>query len=92
MSRTILIVGATGNQGSAVLSSLLDINNNTKFTLLALTRDASSPAAKRASARSTSVQMLQGDMNKPDEIFSEARRLTGQPVWGVFMVQVLLSP
>ena len=88
MSRTIIITGATGNQGGAVLDSLVQ-NNDSNFKLLALTRNANSPGTQRLQAKSKSVQVLQGDMNQPDQMFSDAEKLTGQTVWGVFMVQVL---
>lgn len=87
MSKSILVTGATGNQGGAVLEALIQ-QNNPDFVVLALTRNAESPGAKRLSNKSKSVHVLQGNMDNPELIFSDARKLTGKPVWGVFMVQV----
>ena len=87
MLKPILVTGATGNQGGAVLDALIKQNDDS-FVLLALTRNATSPAAKRMSAKSKSIQVLQGDMDNPNLIFSEAQKELGVPVWGVFMVQV----
>lgn len=87
MSKPILVTGATGNQGGAVLEALLK-RHDLGFVFLALTRDDTSPAAKRISAKSGSVRTLQGDMNNPEKIFSDAHEMVGAPIWGVFMVQV----
>lgn len=87
MPKPILVTGATGNQGGAVLDALIKQNSN-DFVILALTRNATSPGAQRMSAKSESVRVLQGDMDHPETIFAEAQKLVGAPVWGVFMVQV----
>lgn len=87
MTKAILITGATGNQGGAVLDALIK-QQNSDFILVALTRNAESPAAERMAEKSSTVRVLQGDMNQPDTIFTEASKLIGIPIWGVFMVQV----
>ena len=86
MSKVILVTGATGNQGGAVVDALLKAKED--FQIIALTRNATSPSAKRLAAKSSAVKVLQGDMNQPQLVFSEAKKLVGEPVWGVFMVQV----
>ena len=86
MAKAILVTGATGNQGGAVLDALLKVNGD--FVIIALTRNAESPAAKGIANKSKSVRVLQGDMDQPDSIFNEAQKLVGMPIWGVFMVQV----
>ena len=91
MPKPILVTGATGNQGGAVLEALIK-QNNPDFLILALTRNATSPAAKRIATKSKSVHVLQGNVDSPDQIFTDAQKLIGAPVWGVFMVQVRQHP
>ena len=76
MSRTILITGATGNQGGATLHNLLGKG----FALRALTRKPDSDKAK--SLASIGVEVVAGDLNDADSL---RRALAG--VWGVFAVQ-----
>lgn len=90
MPKVILVTGATGNQGGAVLEALIKQNNN-DFVIIALTRDTNSPSAKRIAEKSKSVHVLQGDMDQANKVFTDAQRLAGMPVWGVFMVQVSLK-
>lgn len=87
MSKPILITGVTGNQGGAVLDAMIKLNDKS-FTLIALTRNKTSPASQNIAKKSSSVQILQGDMNEPALIFKAAQQLTGKPIWGIFMVQV----
>ena len=72
----ILITGATGKQGGAVLRHL----QNTDFTLRAMTRKPEGGAA--AALRAHGVEVVKGDLN--DESSLKAA-LTG--AWGVFAVQ-----
>lgn len=76
MSRTILITGATGNQGGATLHNLLGKG----FTLRALTRKPDSDKAK--SLASIGVEVVQGDLNDADSL---GKALAG--AWGVYAVQ-----
>ena len=52
MSRAILVTGATGFQGSAVIDALLAQETPSPFLILAATRNARSPAATRLAAKS----------------------------------------
>jgi uncharacterized protein YbjT (DUF2867 family) len=76
MSRTILITGATGQQGGATLHNLLGKD----FALRALTRKPDGDAAKALAA--AGVEVVQGDLNDEDSL---RRALDG--VWGVYAVQ-----
>ncbi|WWC85974.1 uncharacterized protein L201_000845 [Kwoniella dendrophila CBS 6074] len=69
MGRTILITGATGQQGGATLRSLVEHNKSTSnpINLLALTRNATSDKAKPLSSL-PNVKVIQGDLTKKDEI------------------------
>jgi uncharacterized protein YbjT (DUF2867 family) len=76
MSRTIVITGATGNQGGATLRHLAGKG----FTLRALTRKPESDKARALS--STGVEVMQGDLND-----AESLRTALAGAWGVFAVQ-----
>ncbi|KDQ60861.1 hypothetical protein JAAARDRAFT_55600 [Jaapia argillacea MUCL 33604] len=81
--RTVLVVGATGKQGSAVISFLSQSQSD--FRILALTRKASSPAAQ--SLIRDSVSPVEGDLDKPDtirKIFVDASSTGG--IWGIFVI------
>ena len=72
----ILITGATGRQGGAVLRHL----RNTDFSLRAMTRKPEADAA--AALRDQGVEVVKGDL---DDESSLKAALTG--AWGVFAVQ-----
>jgi uncharacterized protein YbjT (DUF2867 family) len=74
--RTILITGATGQQGGAVLRELAGKG----FTLRAMTRKPDSDAAKAVAA--TNASIVKGDLEDPASL--EAA-LAG--AWGAFAVQ-----
>jgi uncharacterized protein YbjT (DUF2867 family) len=74
--RSILVTGATGQQGGAVLRYL----RMQGFTVRALTRDVHSPAARTLGA--TGVSVIQGDF---DDRASLARALDG--AYGAYAVQ-----
>ena len=70
--QTILVVGATGQQGGAVIKALLALPEAaTRFHILALTRDAQSARAKAlAEANKGVVELVQGDSSNPGPIFA----------------------
>ncbi len=70
--QTILIVGATGKQGGAVLKALLtQPESATRFHVLALTRDAQSVRAKTlVEAYKGVVEIVQGDSSNPGPVFA----------------------
>lgn len=57
MSRPILITGATGKQGGAVIDALL--RENADFQILAVTRDAFSGGAQKLKAKSSKIQIME---------------------------------
>lgn len=85
MAKAILVAGATGNQGGAVIDALA---NNPAFTLLAVTRDASSGSAKKLQAKGSNIKLVQGDQNDVPGLFAAAREAAKAPLWGVYSVQV----
>lgn len=74
--KVILVTGATGRQGGAVVRHLL----KTSFTVRALTRNPNSEAARKL--RAQGVEVVQGDQ---EDKTSLERALQG--VYGVFSVQ-----
>lgn len=91
MSRAILITGATGKQGGAVVDALLS-RASSDFLLLAVTRNANSASAKRLAAKSPSVKILEGDLDATPALFQSARACAGTvPLWGVFSVQTMAN-
>ncbi|KAL2015339.1 hypothetical protein VTK56DRAFT_5783 [Thermocarpiscus australiensis] len=96
MAKTLLITGATGKQGGAVIDALLDLDKQgTQFTILAVTRDASSAAATRLLAKAPhgNLRLVQGNLNDVPALFEAARQASpdpsrDSPVWGVYSVQL----
>jgi uncharacterized protein YbjT (DUF2867 family) len=86
--RSILVSGATGKQGGALIKSLLSSQepNSPSFRILALTRNSSSASAQRL-ASMPNVAVIEGDLNDCAAIFA-AIPSQHKPVWGVFSVQV----
>ncbi|KAG4437814.1 hypothetical protein IFR05_006701 [Cadophora sp. M221] len=84
-ARALLITGATGKQGGAVINALLKANAN--FEILALTRNTQSASAQRLLQKSTSIKLVSGNLDKIDDVFKNAKSITKAPIWGVFSVQ-----
>jgi len=84
-ARNILITGATGKQGGSAVNALLANPPPFEYQILALTRNATSAAAK-ALASNPKVTLLQGDLNDCAGIFAQAGGAGS--VWGVFLVTV----
>lgn len=88
MSRqSILVTGATGKQGGALVNALLGWKAD--FQILAVTRDANSASAKRLAAKSSNIVLIQGNLDDAEDIFKQAeKKATGGSIWGVYSVQV----
>ena len=65
-TRTVLVTGATGNQGGAVTDALLEKG----MTVHALVRNPSSPKAQALAERS--VKLVQGDLDQQDTVQAAA--------------------
>jgi uncharacterized protein YbjT (DUF2867 family) len=84
MAKTILVTGATGKQGGAVINALLASPSFPPYTILALTRTPTSAAAQKLAAKSPTIKLIAGNLDNPSIIFTTA----ATPIWGVFSVQV----
>ena len=80
-ARKLLVVGATGQQGGALIDALL--TRQADFSIYGLTRNPTSPSAMKLIKRN--VTMIEGDLLKSAQIFEKI----GEPVWGVFCVTPL---
>ena len=69
--QTIFVTGATGNQGRAVVDSLLQNG----FKVKALARKASSPAAQNL--RELNVDIIEGDLNDPQGFKQQLKESDG---------------
>ncbi|MCJ1319739.1 hypothetical protein MMC15_005075 [Xylographa vitiligo] len=80
--KSILVFGATGKQGGALIKQLLDSQSDPQFKILALTRNTTSAKATDLASK-PNVSLVEGDLNDCEAIFKKT-----VPVWGVFSVQV----
>ncbi|KAH7253669.1 uncharacterized protein BKA55DRAFT_593345 [Fusarium redolens] len=80
--KTLLIFGATGKQGGAVIDNIRSNSPTSPFHIIAVTRD---PTSRKAQALATNpnISVIEGDLGDADAIFSKAGS-----VWGVYSVQV----
>jgi nucleoside-diphosphate-sugar epimerase len=85
-SKALLITGATGKQGSAVINALLKANSD--FEIIALTRNTKSPSAQSLQQKSPKIKLISGNLDELDDVFRKAQQAAGKPIWGVFSVQV----
>ena len=92
MSRVLLITGATGQQGGSVIDAILSRPHPaSSFTLLAVTRDASTASAKKLAARSPSIKLVQGNLDDIPALFRAAQQVVQEPIWGVYSVQLSMG-
>ncbi|KEF53185.1 uncharacterized protein A1O9_10633 [Exophiala aquamarina CBS 119918] len=82
-TRKILVTGATGKQGGAVVEALLAKPPPYDFQILALTRKITSSAAKALAAKQK-VTLVEGDLGDPGSIFTKAGGVGS--VYAVFCV------
>ena len=88
--RKILVVGATGKQGRALIAALrpnAESGEEAPFQILAFTRSAASPAAKYLSDKEPHVTIVEGDLDNEEsvrKVFEDAGGKGG--IYGVFVV------
>ncbi|KAF2188640.1 NmrA family protein [Zopfia rhizophila CBS 207.26] len=93
MPKPILITGATGNQGGAVLRQLATHPSSPQFTLLAVTRNPDSLSAEKIINRHPAVKLVKGDLNNVASLFASAQQALKESgrdskIWGVYSVQI----
>ncbi|MCJ1366887.1 hypothetical protein MMC16_006018 [Acarospora aff. strigata] len=87
MMKNILITGATGKQGGAVIDALLASPSSKTFNLLALTRNPSSASATALAKKAQNIKIIKGDLGDCPAIFKAANA----PIWGVFSVTLFFG-
>lgn len=83
--KNILITGATGKQGGAVINALA---NHPSFTLLAQTRNAAGAGAQKLVAKGNNIQVVEGNQDDVASLFANAAKACNGPIWGVYSVQI----
>ncbi|KAI9748519.1 MAG: hypothetical protein M4579_007203 [Chaenotheca gracillima] len=79
----LLITGATGKQGGAVIDALLATPpTNSPIEIYAVTRTKTSPSAARLVSKSPLITIIEGDLDNPSLIFSQT-----PTIHAVFSVQ-----
>lgn len=89
MARSLIVTGATGKQGGALISALtsnLSISESPPFEIYAVTRNATSPSAKRLAAK-TNVTVIQANLSNPTSLFAQLPT----PMWGLFAVPMMTA-
>ena len=87
MSGPILVTTATGKQGSAAIRALLKLPTPPS-TILAVTRSASSAGAQKLASSSPTIKLVEGTLGNVPALFDAAAKLTEQPIWGVYSIQL----
>ncbi|KAK1479022.1 hypothetical protein CTAM01_14886 [Colletotrichum tamarilloi] len=88
----ILVTGATGKQGGAVIDALLESETGSTYKIIAVTRNVASSKAKSLASRG--VIVIQGDLNDVPAIFSDAKAAlssSNTELWGLFSVQTAIG-
>ncbi|KAJ7872836.1 NAD(P)-binding protein [Mycena olivaceomarginata] len=90
-TKIVLVMLATGKQGTGVIRALSQLNDSTlpgpaPWTILAQTRDASAPKSVALTSL-RGVQLLQGTPDAPEALFAAAPG----PVYAVYSVQLGLD-
>lgn len=75
--RNLVVTGATGKQGGALISALLAESSH-PFTIYAVTRNTTSNGAQKL-AKNANVKVIQGDFDSATAIFKQIER-----PWGLF--------
>lgn len=84
--KNILVTGATGKQGGALIKALLANNSPAQYHIYALSRDINSSKSKSLAAQ-PNVTVIQGNWDDFNSIFSQLPK----PLHGVFSVQLALN-
>ncbi|KAG7284964.1 hypothetical protein NEMBOFW57_009580 [Staphylotrichum longicolle] len=88
--QTILVVDATGKQGSEVIKALLDHPESPlRYTILGLTRKAESPHTKALAGIQPGTTFVEGDITIPGPIFAPHPRGS---IEGLFLNTIHGSP
>ena len=91
-TKTVLVTGATGVQGRAVIDALLSRPTTpSAFHVLALTRNVRSTGATDLALQyPRGLTLVEADLASPESVrrlfINEKTAMTGAPVWGIYLV------
>src|SRR5690348_5324594 len=71
MTRDILIVGATGQQGKATVDAIFKTHRQSNIRILALTRSIVSPKSQSLASEYPDVILVEGNTQTPKPIFEQ---------------------
>lgn len=92
MSKVILVTGATGKQGGSVIDALVASPSTSRFTILAVTRNASGASAQKLTSKASNIKLVQGDLDDAAGLFKAAKAAVGgEDIWGVYSVQISMG-
>lgn len=95
MSKALLVTGASGKQGRALVTSLLASPQSSNFTILAVTRNPNSASAQSLLSLSPStIKLVKGDFEDTPALFASALSALGgssPQIHGVFSVQTAMG-
>jgi uncharacterized protein YbjT (DUF2867 family) len=81
--RKLVVTGASGKQGGALISALLE-RSDKPFDIYAVTRNPNSKSAQRLTSQG--VNVIKGDFDQPEQIFKQIDK-----PWGLFSVTMPLG-
>jgi len=91
MSKAILVTGATGKQGGSVVDNLIALAQASQYMILAVTRDAHGSSAQKLVKKANNIRVVEGNLDNVPALFAEAKKVAGQPIWGVYSVQISMG-
>ncbi|CEJ94875.1 hypothetical protein VHEMI10382 [[Torrubiella] hemipterigena] len=85
--KVLIVTGATGHQGSAVIDALIAADD-ANFHILAVTRNTTSAAANALRAKSKKISVIEGNLDDATALLNAVQAATNpQTIWGVFSMQ-----
>lgn len=85
-TRTLLVTGATGQQGRGFIRAVLSTPAASDFGILGLTRNLNSSSAKRLADAAPRVELAQADLDDPASVRKVFEEKGKGGIWGVFLV------
>jgi len=82
--RNLIVTGATGKQGGALIDALVTHHPTHDFRIFAVTRKVSSPSAQALSSK-PNVTLFKGDLDDCPSLFKQVAN-----PWGMFSMQLPL--
>jgi len=90
MSKPVLVTGATGKQGGAVVEALF-AQPSKEFLVLAVTRDTNSSSSAALLKKYPDLKLVQGNLDDVTTLFQDAKKVAGDSIWGVYSVQISMG-